>query len=204
MTDPHTLLRPNQPPVPQMEDITGFDPNLEYIGLIGSGGHADVYLVTSGGTVLGLILAERDGKGGSCRIRVLLIRQFFARKILLYRRDAEKIVVENERRNITTLFASSIPHPNLIHVFRHNFLTTSKCPPPYNIRPCYYIDMELGRRNLADYIRTRFHTDPQNLPSPAESWNILSQLASGIEYMHERGVFHRDIKPDNCPPNHKL
>jgi hypothetical protein len=70
MTDPHTLLRPNQPPVPQMEDITGFDPNLEYIGLIGSGGHADVYLVTSGGTVLVLhqedfTISERRGK--NCR-----------------------------------------------------------------------------------------------------------------------------------------
>ena len=193
-----TLLHPNQPREPQMENITGFDPTLEYIGLIGSGGQADVYLVTSRGTVLGLILAGREGQGGSCRIRVLLIRQFFARKILHFLTEADKIVVENEKRNITKL-ASSIPHPNLIHVFRHGVLTTSR--PPYNIRPCYYIDMELGCRGLDNYIRTRFHSVPQNLPSPAESWNILSQLASGIEYMHERGVFHRDIKPENCPPN---
>jgi serine/threonine protein kinase len=204
MTAPQNLLRPNQPTEPQMENITGFEPTLEYIGLIGSGGQAEVYLVTSRGTVLGLILAERDGKGGSCRIRVLLIRQYFARKILHFLTEADKIVVEKEQRNITKLFASSIPHPNLIHVFRNGPLTASKCPPPYNIRPCYYIDMELGGRSLNDYIWTRFHLVPQNLPSPAESWNILSQLASGIEYMHERGVFHRDIKPQNCPPNPKL
>jgi serine/threonine protein kinase len=57
--------------------------------------------------------------------------------------------------------------------------------------------MELGRHSLYTYIRIRFHSTPQNLPSPAEVWNILSQLASGIEYMHKRDVFHRDIKPDN-------
>jgi len=58
--------------------------------------------------------------------------------------------------------------------------------------------MELGRSSLEKYIRTRFHSPIQILPSPAEVWNILSQLASAVEFMHKRGVLHRDIKPDNC------
>ena len=114
-------------------------------------------------------------------------------------KEEEKALVKNEAHNISTL-ASKVPHPNLIQVFRHGSLTSCLRPPPYNVLPYYYVDMELGRHSLYNYIRTRFHSTPQDLPSTAEVWNILSQLASGIEYMHKRGVFHRDIKPDNRTP----
>src|ERR1700746_2534456 len=35
-------------------------------------------------------------------------------------------------------------------------------------------------------------------PMPCEdAWNIASQMADGLEYAHERGVVHRDLKPGN-------
>jgi serine/threonine protein kinase len=111
-------------------------------------------------------------------------------------RPQDRETVENEARNIIKL-SSSVPHPNLIRVVRHGFLTSFIRPPTNNGLPYYFIDMEVGRPSLSKYILGRFHSVPQNLPLPAEIWDILAQLASGIEFMHEKGVFHRDIKPDN-------
>jgi len=43
--DLRMLLHPNQPENPFIEYITGFHPDLRYIGLIGEGGEGRVYLV---------------------------------------------------------------------------------------------------------------------------------------------------------------
>ena len=67
------LLHPNQPQIPQLEDITGFDPDLHYIGFIGGGGQGDVYLVTTHWIYPVLILAGGEGCG-QFRGRVLLTR----------------------------------------------------------------------------------------------------------------------------------
>ncbi|MCC6526218.1 MAG: serine/threonine protein kinase [Polyangiaceae bacterium] len=55
-----------------------------------------------------------------------------------------------------------------------------------------YIVMEyLDGESLADRID---HGGPMGLPEVAE---IVSQVAKGLSVAHERGIVHRDVKPDN-------
>ena len=89
-------------------------------------------------------------------------------------------------------------HVNIVEVLNHGLLSNF---------PYYFIDMELCDFNLYDYIHQ------ENPPRPSESipyflkgagsasvlqiWTVMSQIASGVEFVHRQGHIHRDIKPGN-------
>ncbi len=62
--------------------------------------------------------------------------------------------------------------------------------------PFYYMEHVEGR-TLADFIHREHNTDPELIR------RILIQLLGALKYMHERQIFHRDLKPDNIMLTYK-
>lgn len=92
-------------------------------------------------------------------------------------------------------------HVNIVEVLNHGLLSNY---------PYYFIDMELCDLTLQDFIYRQSPPNPsETMPYFAEGqssvgqiWSIMSQIANGVEYIHQRQQIHRDIKPGNgyCLP----
>uniref|UniRef100_A0A4W5KXQ7 Eukaryotic translation initiation factor 2-alpha kinase 1 n=1 Tax=Hucho hucho TaxID=62062 RepID=A0A4W5KXQ7_9TELE len=64
-----------------------------------------------------------------------------------------------------------------------------------------YIQMQLCERSLKDWIleRTTEHTsqNPYGAVDTKQTLSILHKILQGVEYIHSRGIMHRDLKPRN-------
>jgi serine/threonine-protein kinase len=93
----------------------------------------------------------------------------------------DAIVLERFRREAK--LSAQIDSPHVVRVFDHGVERTSQCP---------YIVMELLRgESLWDRLQRL-----QRLP-PGDAARIVAEVAEGLEAAHERGIVHRDIKPQN-------
>jgi serine/threonine protein kinase len=60
--------------------------------------------------------------------------------------------------------------------------------------------MELFDENLPDHV---FECYSEQRPvcdrgiSNRELWSVVQQVASGVKYLHDQGIFHSHIKPEN-------
>ena len=90
-------------------------------------------------------------------------------------------------------------HLHIVEVLNHGDLRNTEY---------YFIDMELCDLNLDEYIHRQTAPNPlESIPSFVKNaspplkaqqiWNIMRQIASGLEYMHTLNVVHRDLKPAN-------
>ncbi|XP_030631445.1 eukaryotic translation initiation factor 2-alpha kinase 1 isoform X2 [Chanos chanos] len=69
-----------------------------------------------------------------------------------------------------------------------------------------YIQMQLCEQSLKDWIQERnsrpkeelaVSTGPYLTPDSEQALNILKNILEGVEYIHSRGIMHRDLKPRN-------
>ncbi|RCH92588.1 bifunctional endoribonuclease/protein kinase ire1, partial [Rhizopus stolonifer] len=70
-----------------------------------------------------------------------------------------------------------------------------------------YIALELCYGSLNDYMERSLSTDDMMLCDTMNPANILSQMTSGIQYLHSLNIVHRDIKPHNillAPTKHRV
>src|SRR5271170_2594932 len=134
----------------------------------------------------------------------------FARKLIRPFGSVTKKDIENEVKAITDIRASS-GHGNVIRFLDHGPLSASDY---------YYIDMELCDFNLDKYVhspnrslllpgRFKLGESKESLkPAFCEEWisireqrenvwTIMDHITAGVEFLHGRGLAHRDLKPQN-------
>ncbi len=139
------------------------------------------------GKTVGKVRIEREiAKGGMAEV-------FLGTHLTLDRPVAVKVMhnyIESDpdlqsRFEREAKVVAALRHPNIIQIF--DFDTADGHP---------YIVMEyLKGPTLATYLR-ELHKRNDRLP-PARIARLLAALASGLDYAHEQGVIHRDIKPGN-------
>ena len=62
--------------------------------------------------------------------------------------------------------------------------------------PVYFVDMELGGQSLEYYIKTQYSASGDRM-RPGEIWDIMTEIAAGVAFLHKRRMVHRDLKPAN-------
>jgi serine/threonine-protein kinase len=137
-----------------------------------------------GDLVLGsYVLLERLGEGGMGAVfkaRHAKLGQVVALKLIRKQRLANPDAIRRFEREIRA--AAQLSHPNIVHAYDAG-----------EVAGTHFLVMEYveGGIDLAKLVRRRG-------PLPvAEACDFIRQAALGLQHAHERGLVHRDIKPQN-------
>jgi serine/threonine protein kinase len=99
--------------------------------------------------------------------------------------DLSKEAEYLERFQLEARVAANLIHPNIVTIYRFE-----------SQDDYYYIGMPLFPQGSLDDLITSLRERKMRL-DPEEVSNILDKVADALDYAHQNGVIHRDIKPNN-------
>lgn len=132
--------------------------------------------------VRGYAVEREIGRGGMGTVylaRQLSLDRAVALKVMSKRWSCDPIFVARFTREAYA--AAQLSHPNIVHI--HDIGETNGTR---------FFSMEYVRgRTLADVLKLRGKLDPET------AVGYVLQAARGLKHAHDRGMIHRDVKPDN-------
>jgi serine/threonine protein kinase len=136
-----------------------------------------------------LTLIEKIGRGGMGTVykaRHEVLEKEFAVKILRSDMKRDPVVVERFKREARA--ASRLDHPNVVYISDFDQLSDGR----------FYIVMEyLPGKSLREIIEKESPLGEKRI------CNILLQISDALDYAHEMGIVHRDLKSENICINEK-
>ena len=150
---------------------TRLDGRYDVQALLGRGSYAEIFVARD-------VLASPDSP--HCKVVIKALNVFLQNDL---DHDLERTLVENFQNEAVAL--DQVRHPNITSRIGHG---TAR---DMNGTVFHYLALEyLSGGDMAKAYRERRH-------SLVESLNYIEQVSSGLAFAHERGVIHRDIKPQN-------
>ena len=116
--------------------------------------------------------------------------QVFARKLIRPFAAVTRKDIMNEVRAIDKVCKEKSPH--IVTILSHGWLNSSY----------YYFDMELCDLNLEQYISGMHNCSI--VYDYKKVGSIFKQITLGLDYIHQHGEVHRDLKPRNGCPIQKI
>jgi serine/threonine-protein kinase len=126
------------------------------------------------------VLERELGGGGMSRVFVARDERLDRRVVIKVLPPSVTATISAERFKREIMLAAQLQHPNIVPVLAAGELGTL----PYFVMP--FIDGES--------LRARMMRGPLSI---RETVNILKDVARALGFAHNRGIIHRDIKPDN-------
>lgn len=121
----------------------------------------------------------RGGMGSVYLARQLSLDRSVALKVMSKRWATDPIFVARFTREAYA--AAQLSHPNIVHIHDIGEVDGTR-----------FFSMEyVCGRSLADLVRSQGKLDPET------AVGYILQAARGLKHAHDRGMIHRDVKPDN-------
>ncbi|XP_015248718.1 PREDICTED: interferon-induced, double-stranded RNA-activated protein kinase-like [Cyprinodon variegatus] len=138
----------------------------------------------------------KGGYGAVFKVKEKLLDMDYAVKIVSAS-DSEKAL-----REVKTL--SDLQHENIVRYY-HCWIEDSKVQQEFlkkklkriQCKQYLFIKMELCNSTLKQWIKVMNENEVQYSQRGADSLPIAKQIVTGVAYIHNNNLIHRDLKPDN-------
>ncbi|MGW8250092.1 MAG: serine/threonine protein kinase [Anaerolineales bacterium] len=137
-------------------------------------------------TLDGFKIISLLGRGGMARVYQGIdtsLDRYVAIKVIDTPHLAEEEYIKRFRREAQVI--AQLNHPNVVQVYHYG-----------EVDDYLYIAMQYIQGADLEFILSDYHKDGEFI-SPEEAVNVIRDISSALDYIHSKGVIHRDVKPSN-------